>query len=92
MLFNSFEFALFLPLTFLVYWWVAKNSLRWQNVLLLTASYVFYGAWDWRFLSLILISSFTDYFVGLRLIQTKPQIKRKILLGLSLGIDRKSVV
>lgn len=52
MLFNSFEFLLFLPVTFLLYWFVFK-SLRWQNLFLVAASYLFYGCWDYRFLCLI---------------------------------------
>ena len=64
MLFNSIEFALFLPIVFVLYWFVTNNSLRLQNSLLLFASYVFYGGWDARFLSLIIFSSFVDYQVG----------------------------
>jgi alginate O-acetyltransferase complex protein AlgI len=64
MLFNSFAFALFLP-TVLALYWLVRNT-RWQNALLLGASYFFYGFWDWRFLSLILISTGVDYIAGLR--------------------------
>ena len=49
MLFNSFEFMIFLPVVFLLYWFVFRGR-RWQNMLVLVASYVFYGWWDWRFL------------------------------------------
>ena len=58
MLFNSIDFAIFLPAVFLLYWFVFKNKLKLQNALLVAASYVFYGWWDWRFLSLIIFSSF----------------------------------
>jgi len=64
MLFNSFEFAIFLPIVVGLYWVLPH---RWQNRMLLVASYVFYGAWDWRFLGLILLSTIVDYNVGLRL-------------------------
>ncbi len=66
MLFNSFEFALFLPVVLAAYWSL-RNAPRWQNVLLLVASYVFYGYWDWRFLSLIGFSTLVDYTVGIQL-------------------------
>ena len=64
MLFNSFTFMIFLPVVFLLYWFVFKR-LRWQNLLILVASYVFYGWWDWRFLVLIVITSLSSYFSGL---------------------------
>ena len=64
MLFNSFEFLLFLPTVFLLYWFVFQKNLKIQNVLLLAVSYLFYGWWDWRFLSLIVISSVIDYIAG----------------------------
>ena len=72
MLFNSLEFLLFLPVVFAAYWvlnlWTEKKAmLRLQNLLLLVASYVFYGWWDWRFLSLIAFSTLVDYWVGLQI-------------------------
>lgn len=62
MLFNSIPFLIFLPAVFLLYWALTRKT---QNVLLLAASYVFYGWWDWRFLGLIALSSLVDYFAGL---------------------------
>jgi len=53
MIFNSIDFAIFLPIIFVLYWFVLNKNLRVQNALLLVASYVFYGWWDWRFLFLI---------------------------------------
>lgn len=64
MLFNSFTFMIFLPVVFLLYWFVFK-PLKWQNLLILIASYVFYGWWDWRFLVLIVITSLSSYASGL---------------------------
>ena len=64
MLFNSFTFMIFLPVVFLLYWFVFK-PLKWQNLLLLLASYVFYGWWDWRFLILIVITSLSSFSSGL---------------------------
>ena len=64
MLFNSFTFMIFLPVVFLLYWFVFRR-LRWQNLLVLVASYVFYGWWDWRFLILIVITSLSSFGSGL---------------------------
>ena len=55
MLFNSIEFAIFLPIVFILYWFFANKNLKLQNLLLLSASYFFYAWWDWRFLSLIVL-------------------------------------
>lgn len=69
MLFNSFSYALFLPLVFLLYWLpVCKNRRRdYQNVVLLLASYAFYSAWDWRFALLIAFTSLSSYWTALRI-------------------------
>ena len=77
MVFNSLEFAVFLPVVLLVYWRLSHKS---QNRMLLVASYLFYGWWDYRFLSLLLISTSIDYFVGLRLDETDDEKRRKFLL------------
>jgi alginate O-acetyltransferase complex protein AlgI len=65
MIFNSIEFALFLVTVFIVYWSVAKEYLKAQNILLLIASYVFYGFWDWRFLFLLISISVFNHFLGI---------------------------
>ena len=72
MLFNSLEFLLFLPTVFAAYWilnlWTNRpRGLQAQNLLLLIASYVFYGWWDWRFLSLIAFSTLVDFAVGIQI-------------------------
>ena len=64
MLFNSFEFLAFLPVVFLLYWFVFRSR-RWQNLLVVIASYVFYGWWDWRFLLLIAFTSLCSFGSGL---------------------------
>ena len=87
MLFNSIEFAIFLPIVFILYWFVTNKSLKLQNILLLVSSYVFYGWWDWRFLSLIIFSSFVDYFVGVSLGKTEIPHKRKVLLWISIFVN-----
>lgn len=87
MLFNSIDFVFFLPLVFCLYWFVFKNNLRSQNALIVVASYVFYGWWDWRFLSLIAFSTILDFFVGVQLgKQSKPSI-RKLLLVVSILVN-----
>lgn len=83
MLFNSLEFLLFLPIVFTLYWMVNKH-LRLQNILLLAASYLFYGWWDWRYLSLIVLSSALDFSLGKALGKTEDIQKRKWLLTTSL--------
>lgn len=87
MLFNSIEFALFLPIIFFLYWFTTNRNLKAQNLLLLAASYLFYGWWDWRFLSLIVFSSFVDYFIGLALKKQEKPSKRKLLLITSLFVN-----
>ena len=65
MLFNSFAFAIFLPLVFILYWGVFnRKNVTLRNGFLIVASYIFYAWWDWRFLSLIIISSLTDFWIG----------------------------
>ncbi|MBL7965283.1 MAG: MBOAT family protein [Flavobacteriales bacterium] len=83
MLFNSLAFAFFLPAVFALYW--ALRGRVAQNVLILLASYLFYGWWDWRFLTLIAFSSLLDYGIGLGLGNTTAPRTRKLLLGLSLA-------
>ena len=87
MLFNSIDFAIFLPIVFLLYWFVANKNLKLQNFLIVVASYVFYGWWDWRFLSLILFSTLVDYTIGRKLLNEENQTKRKILLWTSLFVN-----
>lgn len=64
MTFNSLEFLVFLPIVFVLYWFVFRKR-EWQNLLIVTASYVFYGWWDWRFLLLIALTSVCSYGSGL---------------------------
>jgi D-alanyl-lipoteichoic acid acyltransferase DltB (MBOAT superfamily) len=84
MLFNTVDFAIFFPIVLLLYWTVFKKSLSLQNFFLVVVSYIFYAFWDWRFLSLIFLSTIVDYSVGLWLGKTQNLTKRKLLLGISL--------
>ncbi|GFI00281.1 MBOAT family protein [uncultured Phocaeicola sp.] len=76
MLFNSFEFLVFLPIVFLLYWLVFK-SLRWQNLFVVAASYLFYGWWDWCFLILIAITTFCSFASGVWLEKCEGQRVRQ---------------
>ena len=87
MLFNSLDFAIFLPIIFLLYWFVVQKNLKLQNALIVVASYIFYAWWDWRFLSLIMFSTIVDYLIGQRLRIEHKQSKRKALLCTSVFVN-----
>lgn len=87
MLFNSIDFAIFLPVVFFLYWFVTNRNLKLQNFLIVASSYLFYGWWDWRFLSLILFSTIVDYSVGLGLLKQDNKTKRKVLLWTSIIVN-----
>ena len=88
MLFNSFEFFVFLPLVLLIFWAIPNEKTRIKNSWLLLSSYVFYGWWDWRFLSLIFVSTVVDFMVG-RLIYKKQALRnnKKVLLWVSIAFN-----
>jgi D-alanyl-lipoteichoic acid acyltransferase DltB (MBOAT superfamily) len=87
MLFNSIDFAIFLPIVFVLYWFVAQKNLKLQNFLIVVVSYVFYGWWDWRFLSLIIFSTLVDYVIGVLLSKEEHAIKRKLYIGISIVVN-----
>jgi D-alanyl-lipoteichoic acid acyltransferase DltB (MBOAT superfamily) len=87
MLFNSLDFAVFLPIVFVLYWFVFKNNLKLQNFLIVVASYIFYGWWDWRFLGLIIFSTLVDYSIGYLLKTEKKEVRRKLYLWISIIIN-----
>ena len=87
MLFNSIDFAIFLPIVFILYWFVVNKSLKLQNILIVVSSYIFYGWWDWRFLSLVLFSTLIDYFIGRGLLNQEDKVKRKTLLWISIIVN-----
>ena len=84
MIFNSLEYALFLPTVLALHWALRP---RWRTPLLVVASYVFYGAWDVRFLSLLLISTVVDYSVGRYLERTDDPRHRRLALLVSLATN-----
>lgn len=87
MLFNSIDFGFFLPVVFLLYWFVFNRNLKLQNSFIVIASYFFYGWWDWRFLILIFFSSMVDFTIGIRLSKAHTPAARKSYLLLSLFIN-----
>ena len=87
MLFNSIDFAVFLPIVFLLYWFATNKRLKLQNSLIVVASYVFYGWWDWRFLLLIIFSTLVDYLIGIFLSKIDNKFKRKLLLWTSIAVN-----
>jgi len=87
LLFNSFEFAVFLPCVFFLYWFCAAKNIKLQNSLIVVSSYFFYGWWDYRFLILILISTLEDFFVALKIYKTNDEKKRKLWLLISIAVN-----
>lgn len=87
MFFNSLDFAVFLPIVFILYWFVTNRDLRLQNALIVVASYVFYGWWDWRFLSLIIFSSLVDYTIGRLLARENRTPRRTLYLWISILVN-----
>jgi D-alanyl-lipoteichoic acid acyltransferase DltB (MBOAT superfamily) len=87
MFFNSLSFALFLPIVFVLYWFVFNKTKRYQNALLIVASYYFYSCWDWRFLFLLVFSTFLDYYTGIQIEKSKTATARKFWFWLSISIN-----
>lgn len=85
MYFHSIDFAIFLPIVFLVYWFFPFRNLRLQNLWIVASSYVFYGWWDWRFLTLILLSTLMDYFLAIRIESADNKRHKHIWLSISIG-------
>lgn len=81
MLFNSIEFAIFLPIVFLLYWFVCNRNLRLQNLLIVIVSYIFYGWWDWRFLLLIAFTSFCSWGSGLLIERYRDEGKKAKIIS-----------
>jgi len=87
MLFNSINFALFLPVVLLLYWFATKGNLKLQNLLLLVSSYFFYACWDYRFLFLLIFSTLLDYFTGLKIHGAKNLHLKRFWLWLSICVN-----
>ncbi len=87
MLFNTIGFAFFLPIVFILYWFVTSKSLKFQNILLLVASYYFYACWDWRFLFLLIFSTLLDYYTGLKMSDSENQNTKRFWFWLSITVN-----
>jgi alginate O-acetyltransferase complex protein AlgI len=87
MLFNSLNFAIFLPIVFVLYWFCTGRQVRRQNILLLVASYFFYGFWDYRFLFLLIFSTFLDYGTGLKMSAAATLQGRRFWFWLSVIVN-----
>ena len=84
MLFNSIDFAIFLPIVFTLYWLIPSKKVFYQNMFLVCMSYFFYAWWDWRFLFLIVFSSLVDFISGKKIYSSKSDINKKVWLLVSL--------
>jgi len=87
MFFNSLAFAIFLPIVFFLHWFVFNKTKTSQNTLLIIASYYFYSCWDWRFLFLLVFSTFLDYYTGIRIEKSASEKGRKFWFWLSIGVN-----
>ncbi len=83
MQFNTIDFAVFFPIVFVLYWFVFNKTIKAQNIFLVITSYLFYSFWDWRFLSLIFLSSLIDFFIA-KSLKKSSNCQRKLLVGISL--------
>lgn len=86
MLFNSLEFIIFLPIVFLVYWFIVQRNLKLQNFFLLAASYFFYGWWDWRFLLLLIFLALSNYSIGLLISKYRRKDRFFLITGLLINL------
>jgi D-alanyl-lipoteichoic acid acyltransferase DltB (MBOAT superfamily) len=87
MLFNSIDFAIFLPFVFILYWFVTNKNLKFQNLLLLISSYFFYACWDWRFLFLLAFSTGLDYYTGIKIANSQNKKIKKFWLWISISVN-----
>jgi D-alanyl-lipoteichoic acid acyltransferase DltB (MBOAT superfamily) len=87
MLFNSIDFALFLPIVFILYWFATKGKKGLQNILLLVSSYFFYACWDWRFMFLLIFSTFLDFYTGIKIFESSNPKMKKFWLYLSIVVN-----
>ncbi|ROH95789.1 MBOAT family O-acyltransferase [Chryseobacterium daecheongense] len=87
MLFNSVGFLFFLPIVFILYWFVFRKKYQYQNLLLLLASFYFYACWDWRFLFLLMFSIGLDFVSGLQIEKSKTKKEATFWLTLSIVIN-----
>jgi len=87
MLFNSIEFAIFLPIVFFLYWFVGKGNTKVQNIIILVSSLFFYGCWDYRFLFLLSFSILLDFYSGIKISEAATPRSKKLWLITSITIN-----
>ena len=87
MLFNSISFAIFLPIVFVLYWFVTNKRLKAQNILLLFSSYFFYACWDWRFLFLLIFSTLLDFYTGIKMSEAQTRGIKRFWFWLSISVN-----
>jgi len=87
MQFTSFQFLLFLPIVFFLYYFIGTKRYKAQNIMLLIASYYFYGSWDFRFLFLLIFSTWLDYYSGIQIFKSQTQGRKKFFLVASILIN-----
>jgi alginate O-acetyltransferase complex protein AlgI len=87
MLFNTIEFALFLPVVFILYWFVTQKNLTAQNILLLLSSYFFYSCWSQKFLLLLIFSTLLDYFTGIKMYEATGRKMKRFWFWLSICVN-----
>ena len=87
MTFNSIEFAIFLPIVFIIYWYCLRNRLRAQNAFLLAASYLFYGWWDWRLLGLIIFTTATTFITAIATENATNRRHARLWTGVNIAIN-----
>lgn len=87
MLFNSINFALFLPVVFFLYWFATRRNLKIQNILLLVASYFFYASWNYKFMFLLIFSTLLDYYTGIKIYEANTRKFKLFWLWLSISIN-----
>jgi len=87
MFFTSIEFAFFLPVVFIIYWFATGKNYKVQNVVILLASYYFYGSWGWKFLALLVFISLTDYVLGIYMLKPRKKLLRQLLFYLGILVN-----
>lgn len=87
MLFNSIDFVVFFLIVFFLYWFVLNRKMKFQNFMLVIASYFFYCCWDWRFGFLLAFSTLLDFYSGLAIFRSTTKKMKKIWLIISVGIN-----
>ncbi len=87
MIFNSFTYLFFLPIVFILYWFVTRKNLKFQNILLLLSSYLFYATWNWKFLFLLIFSTLLDYYTGLKMEDSQRKTEKQFWFWLSISVN-----